>query len=99
MTEEEHENFDEGGLVQSFEIDDGSLDGVNPVQAFTLGVEWHIVYQAILDESPVISCSIHAENADRILSMLKSNGYRVRLTPEKDGWMGLTAVTPELEER
>lgn len=83
------ETSKEYGLIQSFEIDDGSLDGVSPVEAFVLGVEWQEFY-AIANGSipaPTVSKLIHSLNTDRVVAMLKKHGWSCRLlsTPY-GGW-------------
>ena len=56
---------DEFGLVKSFDVDHGELDGLRPNECFVLGYELAVIDELLKgDES--ISRPIHAENRQRI---------------------------------
>lgn len=57
------------GLIQSFEIDDGQLDGITPEKAFVLGIEWQTIYAAAKRRKPA-TLICRSENKNRIQSML-----------------------------
>jgi hypothetical protein len=67
--------------IQSFEIDDGSLDNLRPALVFTLGVEWQVFYTEALKPAGEFSRLIHAENVDRVMAMLRKHGWKVKVTP------------------
>lgn len=63
----------EYGMVRSFGIDSGELDGLRPAEIFVLGYELAQVDHEIESGSP-IDRMIHAENADRIRRYLEKLG-------------------------
>lgn len=79
------------GLVQSFDIDDGSLDGETRQQAFTLGVEWGRAWELARQPRP-FTLSIHAENSARILAMLAQQGRRAKACPATNGWVSVSVA-------
>src|SRR5215467_14335540 len=61
-------NSDEHGLVEPFDIDDGSLKGLTPEYAFALGVEWQLFRQQLETGRPFkILCL--PENRRRLVAM------------------------------
>lgn len=80
--------MDDYCIVDSFEIDDGSLEGVSPVQCFVLGVEWYMVYLKLIDESGPerFDVTVNSLNANRLIKV--ANKYR---------WMSRISNIPESE--
>ncbi len=70
------------GLIKSFDIDDGQLDGMTPQQCFVLGYEL-AAGDCLLKMSPQLSQKVHAANKERIEKACKDAGRSFRLT-----WMG-----------
>lgn len=82
----------EFGLIKSFQIDDGQLDGMTPQQCFVLGYELAQVDEQgkghIGFERPV-----HADNHERIEKSLKDAGRMFSFTwlegDSSESWMDL----------
>jgi hypothetical protein len=72
------------GLVQSFGIDDGTMTA-HPSEAFTLGVEWGIVFEKTRSAAPS-SIYVHSENVERISEMLTEQGRRFSVGPASSGF-------------
>jgi hypothetical protein len=53
------------GLVASFGIDNGELDGLSRQECFVLGFELSTIYELLKQDSP-IDLSVHAHNHHRI---------------------------------
>lgn len=53
------------GLVKTFDIDDGQLDGLSPQECFVLGYELAAI-DHMLTRPHRISLPVHAANKDRI---------------------------------
>lgn len=68
------EGNEEFGLIRSFGIDNGELDGLTPQEVFVLGYELAQVDYRIDQEPKAFSMLIHAENINRIFSKLKDAG-------------------------
>lgn len=60
----------EFGLVKSFGIDNGELDGESPQTCFVLGYELAMIDEA-LKAPDAISRLVHSQNADRIAESCK----------------------------
>ncbi len=71
MTNDENTGWE---LVEPFDIDDGSLNGVPPELAFTLGVEWVRWWMRIRAGNPRSELCL-SENAARIVKMLERHGF------------------------
>lgn len=69
----------EFGLVKSFGIDNGELDGLSPQECFVLGYELAHVDQ-LLKATNGIRQPVHAENRVRFESACKDAGRPHRLT-------------------
>jgi hypothetical protein len=61
-------NDQESELVEPFEIDDGSLNGLAPHYIFALGVEWEMFRQRILTGTPFTVFCL-PENRTRFVRM------------------------------
>jgi hypothetical protein len=61
------------GLIKSFEIDDGQLDGLSPQEVFVLGYELADVDRQLKTRKP-FSRLIHAENRHRIEASCMDSG-------------------------
>lgn len=79
------------GLVQSFCVDDGSLDRETRQQAFTIGVEWGRAWELAKRPGP-FTLTIHAENSERILAMLAHQGRQAKTAPATGGWMSVSVA-------
>jgi hypothetical protein len=69
----------EFGMVRSFDIDDGQLDGLRPQEIFVLGYELALVDEA-LKTGGAFEKLIHAENWGRIKMECSRQGRQCRLT-------------------
>jgi len=77
------------GLVESFGVDDGELDGLTPAQCFTLGVEWERFYQRLMSDE-LFKMLINEHNHDRIQTLVKKHARRYDLTNMGSGWYEVT---------
>lgn len=59
------------GLVEPFDVDDGSLDGFSPQEIFCFGVEWEMFRQKLKDTPRSFTEQIHSANVQRLLAMCK----------------------------
>ena len=83
------------GLVEPFDIDDGSLEGLSPVDSFVLGVEWQMV-NGQLEAQEGFERPIHSRNATRIKRACIRRRRRFVCQDEMDGtWMTLTVEPKE----
>jgi hypothetical protein len=69
----------EFGLIKSFQIDNGELDGLSPQECFVLGYELAQVDQSLKTTSEIHQ-PVHAENQVRIESAYKDADRQYRLT-------------------
>lgn len=87
--ESEHESW---GLVKSFDIDNGELDGMTPQECFVLGYELAEVDYMLQDGGPVLKI-VHAENRDRLIKSCQDLGRECFLTwmegDSSESWMML----------
>ena len=88
----------EFGLVKSFGIDHGELDGVSPQQCFVLGYELAQL-DALLAAGKAIDKPVHAINQERIRKSCDDaeRPYKLTWAPgdSSESWMHL--VVPERE--
>lgn len=86
------------GLIKSFDIDDGQLDGMSPQQCFVLGYELATVDLMVMRLSTV-SQTVHAANRERIEKACRNAGRNFRLTwmegDVSEEWMVLTIEAAE----
>lgn len=78
------DNFD---LVESFDVDNGELDGLTQQLCFVLGIEWEMVRQEI-KSGQSFERPIHSENLERIKSMCKRYGVSFEIA-HHDDWPSL----------
>jgi hypothetical protein len=80
MSEKRHK------IVENFDFEDGSLDGVSTRQAFLLGIEWQLFREKLASEVPfTIYCL--PENATRLVKMAERHKRFVEDRPNaKPGW-------------
>lgn len=74
-------------IVEHFDFEDGSLDGLDPRQAFLLGVEWQLFRERLcsVEESFTVYCL--PENANRLVKMAERHNRFVEDRPNaKPGW-------------
>jgi hypothetical protein len=62
------ENQSKFGLVEPFEVDDGSLSGITPEYAFAMGVEWQIFRLQLLTGKPFKMLCL-PENRARLVNL------------------------------
>jgi hypothetical protein len=80
------ENVGQFALVEPFDIDDGSLKGITPEKAFSLGVEWQLFKQR-LDSHKAFTTFCLPENAIRIVKMVERHKRLVEDRPNAEqGW-------------
>ncbi len=80
------ENSDENrewGMVQSFHIDNGELQGLRLEDVFVLGVEFQMFFHSATHLDDAFSLQMHPENEARVCAMLRKHGrdFRVRYMP------------------
>jgi hypothetical protein len=87
----------EFGLIKSFDVDDGQLDGISPQQCFVLGYELAQV-DGLLAQPDAFTRIVHAENADRIRFACREAKLQFRLTwmegDKSETWMWLEVGAP-----
>jgi hypothetical protein len=80
----------EWGLVEPFEVDDGSLDGIGRAECFSLGVEWGMFRQR-LKSGQRFSILCLANNAARLSAMAERHRRFVEYRPATtEGWALIT---------
>lgn len=88
----------EYGLIKSFNIDNGELDGLPASHVFVLGYELALI-DALLDQPSPIQRPVHAENMERIKKSCSDANRPCRLTwaacDPSESWLWLTV--PPLE--
>lgn len=76
----------EFGLVEPFDIDDGSLKGVSAEYAFALGVEWEMFRQKLLGDKPFTMLCL-PQNAARFVKVAERHKRFVEDRPNvTPGW-------------
>jgi hypothetical protein len=74
------------GLIDPFEIDDGTLSGLSPEQAFILGVEWQMFRQRLKTGIPFTTFCLPA-NSNRLVKMAERHKRFVEDRPNiAPGW-------------
>jgi hypothetical protein len=77
-------------LVEPFETDDGSLDGINAGECFALGVEWEQFRQRLKNGKPFTTLCL-ANNAIRLSAMAERHRRYVEYRPATTaGWAQIT---------
>lgn len=72
-------------LVESFDIDDGSLDALSNKHCFALGVEWAMVRSRIL-AGELFTEVCRTTNVERIVALAERHGRYVEHHPSGDRW-------------
>jgi hypothetical protein len=72
-------------IIESFEIDDGSLSALTPEKCFVLGVEWESFLRKLKSESSFVEI-IHTENAQRLVRLVERHGRFVEHSAFALGW-------------
>lgn len=92
----------EFGLIKSFQIDNGELDGLRPKDCFVLGYELAQVDQLLKATGPIRQ-PVHADNRLRIESACKAANRPYRLTwlpgDVSESWLLLEVAACEKELR
>ncbi len=92
----------EFGLVKSFQIDNGELNGINPQNCFVLGYELAQI-DRLLKEPSEIQRPVHADNKIRIKSACEDSNRPYKLTwltsDISESWMWLEVKGLELERK
>ena len=73
-------------LIESFEIDDGSVSDLRPERCFVLGVEWQDFRSKLKGTKP-FSALIHAENAGRLVRLAERSGRFFDHFTSQPGWV------------
>ncbi len=80
------------GMVKSFDVDNGELDGLTPSQCFVLGYELAQI-DAAVKAGEAISTPVHALNRERIAKTFDLAGRGYSLTwlqgDASESWMQL----------
>ena len=82
----------EFGLLKSFDIDNGELDGLTPQEIFVLGYELAQI-DSRLERADKISLMVHSDNRPRIEKSCKDSGRNFSLNwmegDRSESWMQL----------
>jgi hypothetical protein len=74
-------------LIEPFETDDGTLEGVDAKDAFVFGVEWARLAEKLRNGRPFVMLC-HPENVGRIVRMVERHGRFVEHSPfVTPGWV------------
>jgi hypothetical protein len=77
-------------LCDSFEVDDGSLEGVDPARCFVLGAEWND-FRRKLATAKTFTTLIHIENTQRLVRLCERHGRFVEHSNSGTaGWARIT---------
>jgi hypothetical protein len=83
---------EEFGLVRSFGVDEGELNGIAPHKAFVLGYELAMI-DALIEAGGEISTMMHVENRGRVAAELEKHGRDHRFIwcagDASESWMQL----------
>jgi len=76
----------EFGLIEPFDTEDGSLEGISPEYAFALGVEWEMFRQRLKTGKPFTAfCML--QNTARFVKMVERHNRFVEDRPSvSEGW-------------
>jgi hypothetical protein len=72
-------------LVEPFDVDDGSIDGLSPQECFALGAEWAMFQQKLRGGQPFVELILE-KNAQRLVGLAERNGRFVEHHPACAGW-------------
>lgn len=73
-------------LSESFDIDDGELDGLRPQDCFVLGYEL-CQFHALADKGGAFSKLAHADNTERIGDALLRRGLEFTVGLHDETWV------------
>lgn len=78
------------GLIKSFGIDHGELDGIRPQQCFVLGYELALIDNLLAGDDEIVR-PVNAENRERVQAACKEAGreYRIQWMPgdQSESWL------------
>ena len=86
MNEIPHADF---SLVEPFDIDDGSIEGLSAQECFALGVEWQLFRSRLATGKPFTDLVL-ASNAARLTKLAERQQRFVEARPASDGWVSIT---------
>jgi hypothetical protein len=69
-------------LIESFDVDDGSLVGLSPQKCFVLGVEWEEFHRKLASGKP-FTVVLHTENAKRLTALAERHKRYVEFHPRE----------------
>ena len=87
-------------LVDSFDIDNGELDGLTPQMVFCLGVEFEM-FRTKLKRGKDFSMDVHTKNAPRLLAMCQRRNRTAKETwihDDFDEWRTITVKAKQEPE-
>jgi hypothetical protein len=73
-------------LVESFEVDNGSLDGLSLQKCFVLGTEWERFHRKLQLRTPFAEL-VHKENVNRLVRMAENHRRFVEHSAIECGWV------------
>ena len=76
-------------LVESCDVDDGSLDGLSAQLCFALGVEWMKFLSDVRRGSP-FTASVHQANSVRLVQLAERHNRFVEHHEFSPGWTRIT---------
>lgn len=83
------------GLIKSFDIDDGQLDGIPAHQCFVMGYELALIDEA-LKLPAAFSKPVRIENRERILKSLCDSKRKYSMTfmqdDQSESWLWLSVM-------
>lgn len=75
-------------LIESFDVDDDSLDGLSRGHCFTLGVEW-MRFRTRIMAGEQFTKLCHAANERRLVALAERHGRFVESHPCSEGWASI----------
>lgn len=87
----EHKENVEYEFFESFEIDDGELEGISQEECFVLGAEFMQRLQEIKEGKQELRFPIHNNNTNRIGNTAKRFGYEIQTTKVDEDWTDFAA--------
>lgn len=89
----------EFGLIDSFYVDDGELDGLSPANCFVLGCEWSKIIDTIDSDYGQLRFIVHSNNQFRIEKAIEKRNRKYEWTwPANDSsedWIYLKVYSKE----
>jgi hypothetical protein len=81
-------------MVESFDIEDGQLDGLTPQQCFVRGCEWG-TFKTACDDSYAFRRTVHRERVERLCKVAARRGRTFRIEHLDDQW---TEIVVDLDD-